>query len=114
MATKPAGCGHDVVALVMQLLPWLLARGAPSVLNNTPELAVVSLDMTVLLMMFTSNASCSEIPAPSQPATLLAMMLFVTVTSFQQVVRGAHGAARPVLSGKRTTSVPLTFWKRIA
>src|SRR5215472_4841209 len=78
--TRPAGCGVDEVGPLAdgQLPsgarppghgPWLLASGAPSVLNSTPEDAVVSLDMIVLLMMSTYSASCSEIPAPSQPAT---------------------------------------------
>src|SRR6478735_6235083 len=55
--------------------------GAPSVLNSTPALAVVSFDITVLLMMETRSASCSEMPPPSQPATLLVMMLLVMRTS---------------------------------
>src|SRR2546430_175722 len=78
MATSPAGCGAEVVPqFVVHVGPDELARGAPSVLNSTPEEAVVSLEMIVLLMMFATNASCSEIPAPSQPATLSAMMLLV-------------------------------------
>ncbi len=68
----------------MQLVPWVLAKGAPIVLKSTPDEAVLSLDMIVLLMMFTFNASSSETPAPSQPATLLTMMLLVTVTEFQR------------------------------
>ncbi len=83
----------------MQLLPWVLAKGAPTVLKSTPDEAVVSLEMIVLLMMFTFNASSREIPAPSQPATLLAMMLLVTVTLFQ----------RAGVLGKVTTSVPLSL-----
>ena len=55
---------------------------APSVLNSTPADAVVSLDTTVLLTKVTFNASCIDTPPPSQPATLFAMMLFVTVTPY--------------------------------
>src|SRR5256885_25373 len=63
-----------------------------------PDEAVVSLDAIVLLMMFTFNESRSEIPAPSQPATLLLMMLLVTLTAYQ--LAG--------IVGKVSTSVPLT------
>src|SRR5205807_7972292 len=72
------------------------------VLKSTPDDAVVSLDMIVLLTMFAFNASCSEIPAPSQPATLLVMMLLVTFTAY-------HCAG---VVGKLITSEPLTFCKR--
>src|SRR5262249_21354335 len=83
-ATSPAGWGLEVVPqFAVQVGPLLLANGAPRVLKSTPDDAVLSLDMTVLLMMFTLNASISEMPAPSQPATLLATMLLVTETSFQ-------------------------------
>ncbi len=88
--------------------PWLLAIGAPSVLKSTPEDAVVSLSTIVLLMMFTFNASSSEIPAPSQPATLLAMMLLVTLTWYQF----GTPLLRVGLAGKVSTSVPLTFCSR--
>jgi len=71
------------------------------VLKSTPDEAVVSLDMTVLLMKSTFNASTSETPAPSQPATLLAMILLVTLTEY-------HWSG---VVGKRTTSPPLTFWQ---
>ena len=37
----------------------------------------------VLLTMLTFKASCNEIPAPSQPARLLLMMLLVMDTLFQ-------------------------------
>ena len=83
---------------------WELASGAPRVLKSTPEEAVVSLEAMVLLMRFTANASCSDTPAPSQPATLLAMMLLVTWTEYHS----------PDSSGKRAMSVPLTAWKRNA
>src|SRR5256885_917752 len=84
MATSPAGCGADVVPqFEVHVGPDELASGAPSVLNSTPAEAVVSLEMMVLLMMFATNASCSEIPAPSQPATLSAMMLLVIFTEYQ-------------------------------
>src|SRR6516225_7942292 len=85
----------------MQLLPWVLAKGAPMVLKSTPAEAVLSLDMTVLLMMLTFRASNKEIPAPSQPATLLVMMLLVTSTEFH----------RAGVVGKLTTSAPLVCCK---
>ena len=52
---RPATCGHECEGLrgSVQLVPWLLAIGAPRVLKSTPDDAVVSLDMIVLLMMFT-------------------------------------------------------------
>src|SRR5215469_13396850 len=94
----------------MQLVPVVLPKGAPRVLKSTPAEAVLSLDMTVLLMMLVFRASSREIPAPSQPATLLTMMLLV--------INGAyHGDRDPVMPGKvteafpfgkLTTSVPLT------
>src|SRR6266850_8484130 len=113
--TSPATCGHDAVKppACMQLLCWVLANGAPSVLNSTPADAVLSLDMIVLLMMFAFNASSREIPAPSQPATLLTMMLLVTVAEY-------HGEREPIPGnvtllapfGKLITSEPLTCCKR--
>ena len=39
----------------------------------------------MLLMKFTFRESCSDTPAPSQPATLLAMMLLVTLTEYHSV-----------------------------
>src|SRR5882672_12844027 len=99
MVTRPAGCTAEAVPqFAVQVGPCELASGAPNVLNSTPEDAVVSLDMIVLLMMFTFNESSSEIPAPSQPATLLATILFVNLTEFQ-----TDGVV-----GKLVTSVPLT------
>src|SRR5258708_39162807 len=80
----------------------VLAFGAPSVLKSTPEEAVESLDMTVLLMNFTFSASTSDTPPPSQPATLFAMMLLVTVTS-------CH---RPGFAALGATSVPLMLCNR--
>src|SRR6516225_1913435 len=59
--------------------------------------------MIVLLITFTASESSSEIPAPSQPATLLAMMLLVTCTEYHCV--GVVGNA--------TTSPPLTLWRRM-
>ncbi len=50
---------------------------------STPEEARLSLLEMVLLMMDTFNESCSDIPAPSQPATLFTMMLLVMATVFQ-------------------------------
>src|SRR6266403_1432136 len=105
MLTNPAGWFVEVVTQgdgctplggVVQG-PWLLAKGAPRVLKSTPDEAVVSLDITVLLMKFTFNASTSETPAPSQPATLLAMILLVTFTEY-------HCAG---VLGKLSTSEPL-------
>src|SRR5215468_3509409 len=122
IATRPAGCGVDEVGpfadgqLPSGLRPpghgpWLLANGAPSVLNSMPEDAVVSLDMIVLFTMSTNRASCSEMPAPSQPATLLVMILLVTVTWYQ-LSPAAHGVAcglhRVGAVGNVSTSVPLT------
>src|SRR5207237_4553676 len=114
--TSPATCGHDAVVLpvCMQLLCWVLATGAPTVLNSTPADAVLSLDMIVLLMMSTFNASSRETPPPSQPATLLTMMLLVTVAEY-------HGEREPLIPGNVTllapfgkliTSEPLTCCKR--
>src|ERR1700693_1863537 len=77
--------------------------GAPRVLKSTPAEAVVSFDMIVLLTRLTTSASCRDTPAPSQPATLLAMMLLVTLTEYQRLG----------VLGKVTTSVPLTPWKRM-
>src|SRR6266436_240378 len=117
MLTMPAGWAVEVVGPLAdgQLPsgslppghgPWLLANGPPIVLNSMPDDAVVSLDTIVLLTMFTNSASCSEIPAPSQPAVLLAMMLLVTVTMYQLgtvvVPTTLVGAV-----GKVVTSVPL-------
>src|SRR6516162_4776922 len=96
----------------MQLLPWVLAKGAPMVLKSTPAEAVLSLDMTVLLMMFTFRASSKEIPAPSQPATLLVMMLLVTVTEFQRAgVVGKLITSEPLVCCKaRPPPLPLSAW----
>src|SRR4029077_8990279 len=47
--------------------------------------------------------SCNDTPAPSQPATLLAMMLLVTLTEF-------HCAG---VVGNKPTSVPFTDWRRM-
>src|ERR1700739_5146615 len=69
------------------------------VLKSIPAEAVLSLEMIVLLMMFTFNASSSDTPAPSHPATLLVMMLLVMVGEYQ-----SDGVV-----GKLTTSAPLTF-----
>ena len=72
-----------VVPPMVQFPAGALARGVPILLVRTPEVARLSLCMMVLLMIFTFNASCNDIPAPSQPATLLTMMLLVMVTSCQ-------------------------------
>src|SRR5215475_15118033 len=94
IVTRPAAWSVDVMIVGTQvglgLPPGLQPgggvepSGAPRVLNSTPAEAVVSFAITVLLTNFTRNASCSDTPPPSQPATLLAMMLFCTVTSFQR------------------------------
>src|ERR1700757_2583520 len=89
--------------LAGQVGPPLLASGAPKVLNNTPDDAVVSFEMIVLLIRFTTRASVNDTPAPSQPATLFAMMLLVTDTEYQFAG----------VVGKVDTSVPFTPWKRI-
>src|SRR6476646_636517 len=103
MVATPAACGAEVIIEVDWFVsPGALPSGAPMVLNSTPEDAVVSLDMIVLLIMFTTSASCSETPAPSQPATLLLMMLLVTATEYQRVG----------LVGKKPTSVPFTDCSR--
>src|SRR5207302_9233990 len=81
----------------------VLAKGAPRVLKSTPDEAVVCFVRMVLLTRFTTNASCNDTPAPSQPATLLAMILLVTLTEYH-----CDG-----LVGKRDTSAPLTLWRRI-
>ena len=79
--TTPAGCGHDVIPVACEQAVetfWVLARGANNELNSTPEEAVELLETIVLLTMFTSSESSSETPPPSHPATLFAMMLFVS------------------------------------
>src|SRR5258708_36002967 len=77
--TRPATCGHDAVVLPvwMQLLCWVLAKGAPMVLNSGPAEAGLSFDMIGLLLMLTLNESSSDTPAPSQPATLSPMLVLV-------------------------------------
>ena len=84
-AVTPADCGQDAW-VVPAGLPVLgstqvpvgaLVSGAPRLWMSTPEEARLSLLAMVLLMMETLSASSSEIPAPSQPATLLTMMLLV-------------------------------------
>src|SRR5437868_1428219 len=110
IVTTPATCGVEVITGLVQPAPvpgvhpggGTLACGAPNVLNSVPEEAVVSFPTMVLLMMFTFRASCSEMPPPSHPATLLLMMLLVTLTSYH----------RPGLRGNRLISSPLTSCKR--
>src|SRR5215469_2513992 len=70
---------------------------------STPDDARLSLWAMVLLRMDTFNASCNEMPAPSQPAILLTMMLLVILTLFQRVG----------WCGKVETSVPLTWLSRM-
>src|SRR5258706_811404 len=57
----------------------------------------------VLLIRFTTRESCNDTPPPSQPATLLVMMLLATLTAYQRSGR----------VGKVDTSEPLTLWKRM-
>src|ERR1700741_5687836 len=84
MLVTPADCGHDVVPPASTQLPaCALALGVPMLCVSTPEEARESLLAIVLLTMDTFNASCSEIPPPSQPATLLTIMLLVMETPFQ-------------------------------
>src|SRR5437660_4720323 len=79
-----------------------LASGAKKAPNSDPDDAVESLETIVLLIRFTASESCNDTPPPSQPATLLVMMLLVTLTEYQ----------RSGLLGKVPTSAPLTPWKR--
>src|SRR5882672_10706360 len=116
IVTKPAGCGLCGALASRQFgsCGWpgsgvgLHPGGgadeliAPSVLNSTPADAVVSLDTTVLLMKLTFSASCIDTPPPSQPATLFAITLLVTMTPFQ-----LFGVV-----GKKPTSVPLICCRR--
>src|ERR1700687_5258315 len=104
-AESPAGCGSDSGTQGM-LAPWesrgqgvgALAWVAKNAPKSVPEDAVESLDMIVLLIRFTPMESCNDTPPPSQPATLLTMMLLVTLTEYQ----------RSGLLGKVLTSIPLT------
>src|ERR1700694_5450191 len=88
VGTQPGGGADELIA--------------PSGLKSTPADAVVSLDTTVLLTNVTFSASCIDTPPPSQPATLLAMMLLVTVTPY-------HWA---LVNGNVPTSEPLACCKR--
>src|ERR1700716_1129066 len=99
MVTKPAGCGLCGALSPRQFgFCGCVGSGvgvqpgggadelmAPSVLKSTPADAVVSLDTTVLLTNITFNESCMDTPPPSQPATLFAMTLFVTLTSYHSL-----------------------------
>src|SRR5690348_6391763 len=98
MVTSPAGCGRCGASLIVQfgfcgsegsdmgVQPGggEAAVGAARALNSTPAEAVVSFDTIVLLMSLTLSESSSDTPAPSHPATLFAMTLLVTVTSYQR------------------------------
>src|SRR5512139_3019895 len=95
-------CGRVGSVVGVQPGGGTAARGAPRVLNSTPAEAVVSFEITVLLMNRTFSASCIDTPPPSQPATLLAMMLLMTVRPFH--VSGLFGSA--------ATSRPLTNCRR--
>jgi hypothetical protein len=84
----PATCGHDAVFVPVgpvwtQFPAGALACGVPMLWVSTPDDAKLSLWAMVLLTMLTFKESCNEIPAPSQPATLLLMMLLVMDTLFQ-------------------------------
>src|ERR1700741_1434956 len=109
MATNPATWGCEFTPqFVVQGTPGpggpgggVLANWAPLVLKSGPADAVLLLKTMVLLMTFTLGASSSEIPPPSQPATLFATILLVNVTVFHC----------PGSVGKATISEPLTAWK---
>ena len=109
--TRPATWGHEPVPVFTVQMTFLvgstgaLASCANSEPKSGPADAVESLLTMVLLTMFTKSASCREMPAPSQPATLLAMTLLVTLTEFQ-----AAKLSKPL--GKLSTSVPLTCCNR--
>ena len=102
MLTSPETCGQEVSVPITQLVPSELARGAPMVVNRIPADAVVEFETTVLLMMLVFSASSREIPAPSQPATLSAMMLLVILGEYHWLG----------VVGKASTSLPFTFWRR--
>src|SRR5438067_871632 len=109
--TNPATWGQDCdPRLVVQSVPVLLASGANREVKRTPADAVESLEAMVLLTMFTISASCSDTPAPSQPATSLVMMLLVTLTEFHLQFDRLGQAM--FLLGKLSTSVPLMFCNR--
>ena len=108
---RPAGWGSDSGTHGI-LAPWPsrgqgvgeLACGAKNAPKSAPDEAVESLEMIVLLMRFTPSESCNDTPPPSHPATLLAMMLLVTLTEYQR---------DGIVLGKKPTSAPLTPWKRM-
>src|SRR5579871_381620 len=89
-----------------------LARGANRELNSVPEDAVASLWTIVLFTRFTMSESSNDTPAPSQPATLLAMMLFVTLTEFHWQFDTLLQLVLLRASGILVTSVPLTCCRR--
>src|SRR4029077_20026599 len=86
--TRPAGSGPVVVGMLLQPVPvcglhpggGLREFAAPPVCNSTPAEAVVSFEITVLLMKLEAIASCIDTPPPVHPATLLAIMLLVMLT----------------------------------
>ena len=84
----PAGCGQDAVfapvgPVIVQFPAGALASGVPMLEVSTPDEARLSLWAMVLLTRDTFNESCRDIPPPSQPARLFAMMLLVMDTLFQ-------------------------------
>ena len=89
-AESPAGWGSDS-GTQRSLAPWSRVGraserwpgGKEGVRTATPDEAVESLETIVLLTRFTASESCNDTPPPSQPATLLAMMLLVTLTEYQ-------------------------------
>jgi hypothetical protein len=84
MLVTPADCGHDAVLPASTQFPaGALAIGVPMLCVSTPEEARLSLLAMVLLMMATFIESCSDIPAPSQPARLFTIMVLVMETPFQ-------------------------------
>src|SRR5206468_1640457 len=119
MVTKPAGCGicaalwsrqFGSCGLVVKSVVGLQPGGgdeastAPSVLKSTPADAVVSFETIVLLTMVTFRASSIDTPAPSQPATLFAMMLFWTLTPYHVIDSRLYGGV--------PTSLRLTCCRR--
>src|SRR6516164_7883739 len=100
----PADCGQEAVPAALWHSPGgALANGAPMLNVSTPEEASESLLKMLLLRMATFNESCSDIPAPSQPTSLLTIMLLVTETLFQ-----SDGCV-----GKVETSDPLICCRRM-
>src|SRR5438552_435155 len=131
MATSPAGCGADVVPqFEVHVGPDELASGAPSVLNSTPAEAVVSLEMMVLLMMFTEYqlegvvgnvitseplTLCKRRPPPLPLSAALPMIRLALITRPGPVpspgilgVGGTQSASVVAPHGGSTSGAPIT------